>query len=143
MKRLGNKKNENSHWYKCHCLWDIFNGKPRELLRECFNRKYKIICTKEILLEYVETIEKLTKKYKQRAREEIIPILLDNITIIENVDDGKYSRDPDDDKFINCAKSSGVKYVITGDNDLLVLEKIGDIRLLTVADFLKEKENKS
>ena len=121
----------------------FFNGKPRELLRECFNGKYEIICTKEILLEYVETIEKLTKKYKQRAREEIIPILLDNITIIENIDDGKYSRDPDDDKFINCAKSSGAKYVITGDNDLLVLEKIGDIRLLTVADFLKEKEDKS
>ena len=121
----------------------FFNGKPRELLRECFNGKYEIICTKEIFLEYVETIEKLTKKYKQRAREEIIPILLDNITIIENIDDGKYSRDPDDDKFINCAKSSGAKYVITGDNDLLVLEKIGDIRLLTVADFLKEKEDKS
>ena len=67
--------------------------------------------------------------------EEIIPILLDNVTIIENVDDGKYSRDPDDDKFINCTKSSGAKYIITGDNDLLVLEKIGDIRLLTVADF--------
>ena len=122
----------------------FFNGKPRELLRECFNGKYEIICTKEIFLEYVETIEKLAKRYKQRVREEIIPILLDNITIIENVDDGKYSRDPDDDKFINCAKSSGAKYVITGDNDLLVLEKIGDIRLLTVADFLKrEKEDKS
>ena len=121
----------------------FFNGKPRELLRECFNGKYEIICTKEIFLEYVETIEKLAKRYKQRVREEIIPILLDNITIIENVDDGKYSRDPDDDKFINCAKSSGAKYVITGDNDLLVLEKIGDIKLLTVADFLKEKEDKS
>ncbi len=121
----------------------FFNGKPRELLRECFNGKYEIICTKEIFLEYVETIEKLAKRYKQRVREEIIPILLDNVTIIENVDDGKYSRDPDDDKFINCAKSSGAKYVITGDNDLLVLEKIGDIRLLTVADFLKEKEDKS
>jgi len=121
----------------------FFNGKPRELLRECFNGKYEIICTKEIFLEYVETIEKLSKRYKQRVREEIIPILLDNVTIIENVDDGKYSRDPDDDKFINCAKSSGAKYIITGDNDLLVLEKIGDIRLLTVADFLKEKEDKS
>ena len=122
----------------------FFNGKPRELLRECFNGKYEIICTKEIFLEYVETIEKLAKRYKQRVREEIIPILLDNITIIENVDDGKYSRDPDDDKFINCAKSSGAKYVITGDNDLLVLEKIGDIKLLTVADFLKkEKEDQS
>ena len=122
----------------------FFNGKPRELLRECFNGKYEIICTKEIFLEYVETIEKLAKRYKQRVREEIIPILLDNVTIIENVDDGKYSRDPDDDKFINCAKSSGAKYIITGDNDLLVLEKIGDIRLLTVADFLKkEKEDKS
>jgi len=118
----------------------FFNGKPRELLRECFNGKYEIICTEEIFREYVETIEKLTERYKQKAREEIIPILLNNVTIIENVYDGKYSRDPDDDKFINCAKSSGAKYVITGDKDLLILEEVEGIKLLTVADFLGEKK---
>ena len=118
----------------------FFNGKPRELLRECFNERYEIICTEEIFLEYIETIEKLTERYKQNAREEIIPILLNNLTIVENVNDGKYSRDPDDDKFINCAKSAGAKYIITGDNDLLVLEKVEEIRLLTVSDFLKENK---
>ena len=118
----------------------FFNGKPRELLRECFNERYEIICTEEIFLEYIETIEKLTERYKQNAREEIIPILLNNLTIVENVNDGKYSRDPDDDKFINCAKSAGAKYIITGDNDLLVLEKVEEIRLSTVSDFLKENK---
>ena len=77
---------------------------------------------------------------KQKAKEEIIPILLNNVTIIENVYDGKYSRDPDDDKFINCAKSSGAKYVITEDKDLLVLEEVEGIKLLTVADFLKKEK---
>ena len=69
---------------------------------------------------------------------EMIPILLNNLTIVENINNGKYSRDPNDDKFINCAKSSGTDYIITGDNDLLVLKTVDRIKLITVCDFLKE-----
>ena len=116
----------------------FFNGKPRELLSECFNGKYGIVCTEEIFLEYIETIEKLIEKYNKNAVKEIIYILLNNITIIENINNGKYSRDPDDDKFINCAKSAEAKYIITGDNDLLVLGTVDRIKLITVSDFLNE-----
>ena len=119
----------------------FFNGKPRELLRECFDGKYEVVCTEEIFLEYIETIEELTEKYNQNIGKEIIPILLNNLTIIENLNDGKYSRDPDDDKFINCAKSAGADCVITGDNDLLVLKIVDGIGLITVSDFLKENKS--
>ncbi|GMT43972.1 MAG: hypothetical protein IEMM0003_0791 [bacterium] len=97
--------------------------------------------TEEIFLEYIETIEELTEKYNQNIGKEIIPILLNNLTIIENLNDGKYSRDPDDDKFINCAKSAGADCVITGDSDLLVLKIVDGIGLITVSDFLKENKS--
>ena len=118
----------------------FFNGKPRDLLKECFDEKYEIICTEEIFLEYIKTIEKLTEKYNKNIAKEMIPILLSNLTIIKNINNGKYSRDPDDDKFINCAKSADADYVITGDNDLLVLEIVDGIRIITVSDFLKENK---
>ena len=118
----------------------FFNGKPRDLLKECFEEKYEIVCTEEIFLEYIKTIEKLTEKYNKNIAKEMIPILLSNLTIVKNINNGKYSRDPDDDKFINCAKSAEADYVITGDNDLLVVEIVDGIRIITVSDFLKENK---
>ncbi len=52
----------------------FFNGKARELLKECFDEKYEIICTEEILLEYIETMKKLTEKYDKNVGKEIIPL---------------------------------------------------------------------
>ena len=45
--------------------------------------------------------------------------------------------DPDDDKFINCAKSGGASYIVSGDKDLLVLKNIGDLKIITASNFLK------
>jgi len=44
-------------------------------------------------------------------------------------------RDPDDDKFIGCAKDAGALYIVSGDNDLLVLDRIDDIEIVTAKTF--------
>ncbi len=49
-----------------------------------------------------------------------------------------YSRDPKDDKFIACALLGQVEYLISLDLDLLVLEHIGDIAIVTPERFLAE-----
>lgn len=48
------------------------------------------------------------------------------------------SRDPDDDKFIECAIDSGALYIISGDKDLLVLEKYKGVTMITAADFVSK-----
>lgn len=47
-------------------------------------------------------------------------------------------RDPDDNFLLALAKDSKVKYLVTGDEDLLILEKFEETRIVTVTDFLKE-----
>jgi len=47
---------------------------------------------------------------------------------------------PDDDKFINCARSGGIKYIVSGDKDLLILDSIGGIQIVEVAYFLNTIE---
>lgn len=47
-------------------------------------------------------------------------------------------RDPDDDKFIACARSAKVTILITGDKDLLDLEAYKGVRFLSPARFLRE-----
>ena len=64
-------------------------------------------------------------------------MLIENLEFIENRYNDSYSRDSDDDKFINCARSGGIQYIVSGDKDLLVLEQIDEIKIMGVAEFLK------
>lgn len=121
----------------------FFGGKPRKLLQKWSNNEFQIICTKEIFNEYIHTIEKLSSKYRKDVVNEIVPFLAENLIFIENVYNEKYSRDQDDDKFINCARSGEISYLISGDKDLLVLEKVKDVEIFSVSNFLKKMYNES
>ena len=45
-------------------------------------------------------------------------------------------RDPHDDKFLALATSGRATYLVTGDQDLLVLKKFKKTRILTVSELL-------
>jgi putative PIN family toxin of toxin-antitoxin system len=49
-----------------------------------------------------------------------------------------YSRDPDDDKFIHTALASSAAWLVTGDQDLLVIETLLPMRILTAGEALLE-----
>jgi uncharacterized protein len=49
-----------------------------------------------------------------------------------------YSRDPDDDKFIHTALAASAAWLVTGDQDLLVIETPLPVRILTVGEALLE-----
>lgn len=44
-------------------------------------------------------------------------------------------RDPDDNKFLECAVSSRALYIVSGDKDLLDLEQFDDVAITTAAEF--------
>lgn len=46
-------------------------------------------------------------------------------------------RDPDDDKFTSCAVDGKCIYIVSGDNDLLVLKDYEGIEIITVAQFFE------
>jgi uncharacterized protein len=59
---------------------------------------------------------------------------------LEPVQVVRYSRDPDDDKFIVLALKAKATRLITGDADLLCLDPLGDLRILTPRAALDEIE---
>ena len=48
-----------------------------------------------------------------------------------NLEAQRYSRDPDDDAFIHAAIAADACAIVSGDLDLLVLDPIGTVRILT------------
>ena len=58
------------------------------------------------------------------------------VEILERVD---LCRDEKDNKFLEVAINGRADYLITGDNDLLVLRPFQNIKIMTVNEFLGEK----
>jgi len=46
-------------------------------------------------------------------------------------------KDPDDDKFLACAVSAGVKIIVSGDPHLLNLSRYGRVRIIRGDDLLR------
>jgi predicted nucleic acid-binding protein len=45
-------------------------------------------------------------------------------------------RDPDDDYLLGCAAARGADYVVTGDDDLLVVGRYRDVAIVNAREFL-------
>jgi predicted nucleic acid-binding protein len=50
-----------------------------------------------------------------------------------------YTRDPKDDKFVACAIAGQVEYLITLDQDILVLKTLADVTMVTPHDFIEQR----
>jgi len=50
-------------------------------------------------------------------------------------------RDPEDDKFLSCALASGAAFIVTGDDDLLVLKQFETAKIIKPADFIQYLES--
>ena len=48
-----------------------------------------------------------------------------------------YTRDPKDDKFVACAIAGRAEYLVTVDEDILVLEGLGDVRVVTPRGYVE------
>jgi len=57
---------------------------------------------------------------------------------LEPVQVVRYCRDPDDDKFVILALAAKAERLVTGDDDLLCLDPLGDLRILTPRAALDE-----
>jgi uncharacterized protein len=94
----------------------------------------------EIIAEYQEIIER-------RANPEIAANIIDailNSPFVEKVDIfynfNLIHVDEDDNKFVDCAISAGVKYVVSNDKHYKILKQIPfpKVDVITVEEFLEE-----
>lgn len=118
----------------------FFGGKPYQLLRHIMEERVDVVASKDIVDEYEEIVLRLKQKYPAISTRVPLYDILAKLEIIRVTTDIHISRDPDDDKFIACAVDGKCIYIVSGDSDLLSIEKYGDIEIFTVADFLNRIE---
>ena len=70
-------------------------------------------------------------------KENILDPFLFQLEIVEPVSSIEICRDPDDNKFIECAVDTKALYIVSGDKDLLDIQEYQGIEILTAAEFCK------
>ena len=122
-------------------------GDSDRIIRLAEEKKVEIILSKAILEEFSRVLgyKDIQDKVKDKNLEvrNSFQKIVELATIIdpeEKVDIIKY--DPDDNKFLECAKAGNADYIISKDKHLLNLKMFENIQIITPKEFL-EKMKKS
>lgn len=113
----------------------FFGGFPQKVLRAIVANKITACATTEIIDEYEEIVERMLQKKQGHLNATILTPVLQNLELIETKSIVDICRDPDDNKFLGCAKDAKALYVVSGDADLLVLKNYEDIDIITAKEF--------
>jgi len=78
---------------------------------------------------------KFDRYISTETRNCFLAALLRNATFLEPEESIQACRDPNDDKFLEIAVAGQAMYLISGDEDLLVLDSFRGIRIVTASEF--------
>jgi putative PIN family toxin of toxin-antitoxin system len=109
-----------------------------------FADDYELALSPAVIREVLEVLHRprLRAKFPQIAQLDMARIiaLFEQAYVVEPRDVPPVSRDPQDDKFLACARSAGAEYLVTEDKDLLVLEEYEGTRICQPTEFIARLE---
>jgi putative PIN family toxin of toxin-antitoxin system len=109
-------------------------------------REEIVLVTAPELLEELDRVLRYPRLQRYTTEEErtrFVALLLTLSELVELPGEiPRICRDPDDDRIIACAVAGGADVIVSGDEDLLALERVGDIPILSPAELLTRVERR-
>ena len=92
-------------------------------------------------LDRVLAYPKLQRYYTGENRTRFVALVMALSEVVDLPETiPRICRDPDDDRVIACAVVGEAGVILSGDDDLLALERVGGIPILTATQFLEMLE---
>lgn len=103
------------------------------------NKKITLIFSDELISEFVEVVNrpKFEKYFSKNDIKKILDCFDQYGKLIKVKSDIKICRDGKDNFLLNLSIDSKADYLITGDNDLLALDKIERTKIMNFTDFIE------
>lgn len=119
-------------------------GNPYQLLEHWRNHVFTLLISQEIIEELADVLQRPRIQQRLKISPDEVRLLLDELELnAELVVLPKtiplLVRDPKDDSILATALGGDADYLVTGDQDLLVLhgdKRIGSLQIITVNAFL-------
>lgn len=108
---------------------------------ELFERNDLVLLfSEELLEEFVEVAgrPKFRSYFPKEDIEELLSLFDELGEIIEMTSDVDICRDPKDNFLLALAKDGNADFLITGDEDLLAIEKFESTEILSFAEFVEK-----
>lgn len=117
-----------------------FDGTPWFAIQKALNSGQFAVCD-QIVDEIIRTLTEKMRWELKRIREDLASHFKDAVRVVIYGNIREVCRDPHDDAIIECAVNSHANLIISGDKDLLVLEKYKSIRIVTPAQYIATADN--
>ncbi len=118
----------------------LFGGTPGKLIELWKKGLIRPLLSAEIMTEYLRVLAYPKFKLSEEEinyiiHQEILPFF----KVVKSIPGPSIiKKDPDDDKFIQCAEAGNANIIISGDSHLLALKSYHGITILTPTQLLEE-----
>ena len=118
----------------------FWGGVPYRLLSAWIAGEMEVCATPQVLSEYCDVIDRLAARSKRPdLAKRWKMFLFEHLVLVEETRHYQGVRDPKDDKFVACALSAGARILVSGDDDLLALGQVENVKIVKVSDWLKSR----
>ncbi len=99
--------------------------------------RISILFSSELLTEIENVVKrpKIKKYINENDTNTFLDILVSRGDLIAVITEIRICRDPKDDFILALCKDGSADYLITGDKDLLVLNRFENTKIMTIAEF--------
>ena len=117
-------------------------SRPRQALDLAQDRGI-VLMSDDVFLELSEVLlrPKFDRYSTRSKRETFLENFVETVHFIEVTEKINKCRDAKDDKYLELAVAGDAKFIISGDNDLLVMNPFQEITILIVLEFLERQQN--
>jgi hypothetical protein len=125
-------------------LWISFliSKKFSQIEKLILNKKVILIFSNELLEEFIDVVNrpKFEKYFSRKDIEKILEYFDQFGKLVKVTSDINICREEKDNFLLNLSVDSKADYLITGDKDLLILEKIDNTKILAFSEFIERTE---
>ena len=112
----------------------------RRILEMATKDKIRHLWTQDIKKEHKFILSKVPKKQGYLS---FVSEIYKPENEIKNPPVVKKSEDPDDDKYLACAKKGKADYIVSADDHLLSIKKFGQTDIVRPSEFIRRTNDKS
>ena len=114
----------------------FFGGLPRAVLDAWAAERFDLLVSPSIFDEYVRTCDRLSASYQNLEHKSILALIIGHGNLVPDTTSSEpITADPDDDKFMLCARGHEA-IIVSGDQHLLNAAGWEGVRVMKPHEFL-------
>jgi uncharacterized protein len=118
----------------------------RQVVNLCFTRGIQLLLPEELIQELTETIDKYPHLAKRITQEDIAGLVVQFRQVALTPPSlrhelEQYTRDPKDEYLVAYGLIYDCDYLVTGDADMLILQRVQNLQIVKPVEFLQIARN--